>query len=68
MVSQGGEAGRCGGASQSRVVKQHGEMDAVIHSAQRADGLMDAGDMEGRRVWLKVLKAVKELSDAEPAR
>lgn len=39
-----------------------------IHAAQRADGLIDAGDMEGRRVWLKVLKAVKELSETEPPR
>lgn len=48
------------------LVKQHGEMQAAIHAAQRADELMASGDMEGRRVWLKVLKAVKELLDAEP--
>lgn len=48
------------------LVKQHGEMEAAIHAAQRADELLDAGDMQGRRVWLKVLKAVRELSDGEP--
>jgi hypothetical protein len=48
------------------LLKLHGEMKAVIHAAQRADELLDAGDMEGRRVWLKVLKAVKELSEVEP--
>lgn len=48
------------------LMKQHGEMEAAIHAAQRADELMAAGDMEGRRVWLEVLEAVKELSDAEP--
>lgn len=50
----------------SLLMKQHGEMEAAIHAAQRADELMDAGDMEGRSVWLKVLKAVKELSETEP--
>ena len=27
----------------------------------RADELMEAGDMEGRAVWIRVVKAVKEL-------
>ena len=43
-------------------------MEAAIHAAQRADELMASGDMEGRRVWLKVLAAVKELSETEPPR
>ena len=35
-------------------------------AAPGTDELLDAGDMEGRRVWLTVLKAVKELSGTEP--
>ncbi len=27
----------------------------------RADELMDAGDMEGRAVWLRIVKAIEEL-------
>ncbi len=32
----------------------------------RADELMEAGDMEGRAVWLRVLAAVKNLMTMEP--
>ncbi len=32
----------------------------------RADELLEAGDIEGRAVWLKVLKAVEELLDKGP--
>ena len=48
------------------LIRQHGAMAAAIHAAQCADELLVAGDMDGRRVWLKVLKAVKVISDVEP--
>ena len=32
----------------------------------RADKLHEAGDMDGRRVWLRVLEAVLELTKPEP--
>ena len=32
----------------------------------RADELLEAGDMDGRRVWLRVLEAVQELTSKEP--
>ena len=47
------------------VVKEHGE-DASTYAAMRADALMEAGDMEGRAVWLRVLAAVRELLNTEP--
>ncbi len=28
---------------------------------QRADELMETGDMEGRAVWLRIVKAIEEL-------
>ena len=31
----------------------------------RADELMDAGDMEGRAVWLRIVKAIEELLSRE---
>jgi hypothetical protein len=37
--------------------------DAPIRAAQRADAQLSKGDMEGRRVWLRVLKAIEELED-----
>ena len=48
------------------MVKEHGD-DAPIHVAMRADELLDAGDMDGRGVWLRVLNAVNELLAQEPA-
>ncbi len=42
------------------LVKQHAD-DATVRAAMRADELLDAGDLEGSAVWLRVLTAVKEL-------
>jgi hypothetical protein len=42
-------------------LREHGE-DAVIHAALRADALLDAGDLDGQRVWLRVIEAIKMLS------
>lgn len=47
-------------------MKQRGTLEAGIEAAQRADELLAAGDMDGRRVWLRILEAVKELSDTTP--
>ncbi len=35
------------------LIDQHGE-DAARDAAMRADALLEAGDMEGRRVWLRI--------------
>ena len=43
-----------------------GTVEAEIHAAQRADELLAAGDMDGRRIWLKILEAIKELADETP--
>ena len=43
---------------------QHGE-DAPIEAAMRADELMEAGDTEGRAVWLRIGRAIKELQSKE---
>ena len=40
------------------LIEQHGDQ-ATIHAAMRADELMKAGDMDGRSVWLRVIKAVE---------
>jgi hypothetical protein len=36
------------------LIDQHGD-DAAIHAAQRADELLDQGDLEGRDLWVRVL-------------
>ncbi len=46
--------------SANKLIEQHGK-DAPIHAAMRADELMEAGDMDGRAVWLRILAAIDEL-------
>ena len=46
------------------LIERHGD-DAPIEAAMRADELMEAGDMEGRAVWLRIVKAVEELLSEE---
>ncbi len=45
-------------------IKQHGE-DAPIEAAMRADELAADGDMDGRAVWLRIVKAIEELLSEE---
>ena len=53
--------------SANELIKKHGDA-ADIEAAMRADELMDAGDMEGEAVWLRIVKAIKELlSEERPA-
>ncbi len=46
--------------SANELIKQYGDA-ADIEAAMRADELMEAGDMEGRAVWLGIVKAIEEL-------
>ena len=50
--------------SANELIKQYGDA-ADIEAAMRADELMDAGDMEGEAVWLRIVKAVEELLSEE---
>jgi hypothetical protein len=45
------------------VILHHGE-DAVIRAAERADALLDAGDMAGQRVWLTARTDVRDPSES----
>ena len=47
------------------LVKRHGE-DAPVEAAMRADGMLEAGDLDGYGVWKGILKAVEELLREEP--
>ncbi len=46
--------------SANELIKQFGDA-ADIEAAMRADELMEAGDMEGRAVWLRIVKAIEDL-------
>ena len=37
--------------SANLLIRQHGDQ-AELEAAQRADAMLDNGDMDGRRVWL----------------
>ena len=47
------------------LIDRHGE-GAARHAAMRADALLEAGDMEGGRVWLNIVDAIKELQRTRP--
>ncbi len=46
------------------LIERYGD-DAPIEAAMRADELAADGDMEGRAVWLRIVKAVEELLSEE---
>ncbi len=50
--------------SASELIKQHGDA-ADIEAAMRADELAADGDMDGRAVWLRIVKAIEELLSEE---
>ena len=46
--------------SANELIKQFGDT-ADIEAATRADELLSKGDLDGQRVWLRILSAVDEL-------
>jgi hypothetical protein len=43
------------------LINKHGN-DAAIRAAQRADGLLNGGEMDGAAVWRQILEAIEELT------
>ena len=39
---------------------------AMIHAAMNLDAMPDSGDLDGERVWLRILKAVEEMLSTRP--
>jgi hypothetical protein len=48
------------------MVKRYGDA-AMIEAAQRADELLDAGDMAGCETWHRILNAIERLQATAPA-
>jgi len=48
------------------LVMRHGS-DAALVAAQRADELLEAGDIDGCAIWKRILAAVAELARTTPA-
>ena len=42
------------------LIDQHGD-EAAIHAAMRVDAMLEMGDLDGRRVWLRVLRTIEDL-------
>ena len=51
--------------SANLLIKQHGE-DAAIYAGMQADECLDKGDLDGKVVWLAVIRAIEELRDTKP--
>lgn len=49
------------------LIEQHGE-GAQIYAASQVDYLVDAGDLEGKRDWMRVLRRIRELQREGPDR
>ena len=47
------------------LIKHHGE-EAAIFAAMQADACLEKGELDGKVVWLAVIKAVEELQDTTP--
>ena len=47
------------------LLKQYGNDGAWMHAAMRVDELLEAGDLDGQRVWRRILEAVQEMTDAK---
>lgn len=46
--------------SAKAMIEQHGHA-AALEAAMRADRMLADGDLDGQRVWLRILKAIDEL-------
>ena len=52
--------------SANLLIKQHGA-DALIHASMRVDELLAAGDVDGRATWLRIVKAIQQLTQDTPS-
>ncbi len=46
------------------LIDQHGE-DAGLEAAMRADAMLEKGNMDGKRVWLRIIAAIEEMQRTE---
>ena len=49
--------------SANMLIEQHG-CDAGLVASKRADELSEKGDLDGRRVWLRIVEATREFQEA----
>ncbi len=51
-------------AAANILIKRYGE-DAELRAVERADELLGRGDLDGQRIWLHILEAVRQLAATE---
>ena len=47
------------------MIDRHGE-EAPLFAAMRADKMLERGDMAGRAVWLRIMRAVQSMIEVPP--
>ncbi len=47
------------------LINPHGE-DSPIFAAMQADRCLEAGDLDGKAVWMRGIRAIEELLDQKP--
>lgn len=48
------------------LIKKHGD-EASLVAAMRADKMLTVGDMEGKATWLRILRAIDEITKKRPS-
>lgn len=51
-------------AATAKLVRDEYGETAWLYAAQRAEELLDLGDVDGRAVWKRILAAVEQLQDS----
>ena len=51
--------------SANLLIDQRGE-GALSFAAQQVDACWERGDLDGKAVWMRVIRAIKELQQREP--
>ena len=46
------------------LIDKHGDKAAIV-AAQCVDELLDRGDMEGKSIWLRIVKAIEEMASTD---
>ncbi len=47
------------------LVKRYGD-GAAIEAAMRADEFLDQGNLDGKRLWMRIMRAIEELQRQRP--
>ena len=47
------------------LIDQHGD-HADLEAMTKADSMLETGDIDGQRVWMRILDAIRELQNTKP--